>query len=208
MARYTEASCRLCRREGMKLFLKGQRCYTEKCAIEKRNYPPGMAGQRRHKYSDYGLQLREKQKVKRMYGLLETQFRNYYLKAERQKGVTGDNLLKLLERRLDNTVLRMGFSSSHKQARLLVRQGHFLVNGHRVNIPSYQLRPGDTVEVKEKSRNLTPILSSLELAKRRPALSWLEVEPAAFKGKVTAHPQREDITLPIQEELIVALYSK
>lgn len=208
MARYTKASCKLCRREGMKLFLKGQRCYSEKCEIEKRNYPPGMAGQRRHKYSDYGLQLREKQKVKRMYGLLETQFRNYYIKAEQQKGVTGENLLRLLERRLDNALLRMGFASSHKQARLLVTHGHFVVNGRRVNIPSYLLRPGDTVEVKEKSRNLEPILASLELAKRRPLPSWLEMDAAAFKGRVTAHPQREDIVLPVQEELIVALYSK
>lgn len=208
MARYIDASCKLCRREGMKLFLKGRRCYTEKCAIEKRNYPPGMAGQRRRKFSDYGVQLREKQKVKRMYGLLETQFRNYYIKAEQQKGITGENLLRLLERRLDNAVLRMGFASSHKQARVLVRQGHFVVNSRRVNIPSYQLRPGDMVEVKEKSRNLDPILSSMDLAKRRPVPSWMEVDPTAFKGKVTAYPQREDIVLPVQEELIVALYSK
>jgi len=209
LARYRGSVCRLCRRENLKLFLKGDRCYSDKCAFERRPYPPGQHGQRRAgKYSDYRLQLREKQKVKRIYGILETQFRGYYRHAERQKGITGTNLLLLLERRLDNVVYRMGFASSRNQARQLVRHNHFLVNGKKVNIPSYLLKPGDVVEVREKSRKVTPIVEAMETVVRRGIPNWIEVEKEKFRGSFKSLPSREDLTMPIQEQLIVELYSK
>ena len=209
MARYTGSSCRLCRRENLKLFLKGDRCFGDKCAFERRPYAPGQHGQRRSgKISDYQLQLREKQKVKRIYGALEGQFRRYYFQAEKQKGITGTNLLLLLECRLDNVVYRMGFSSSRKQARQLVRQNHFLLNGGKVNIPSYQVKTGDIVEVKEKSRKVKVILDAMETVVRRGVPSWMVIESDKFKGTLTAVPNREDLTMPIQEQLIVELYSK
>jgi len=209
LARYRGSVCRLCRRENLKLFLKGDRCYSDKCAFERRPYAPGQHGQRRGgKYSDYRLQLREKQKVKRIYGVLESQFRGYYRRAERQKGITGTNLLLLLERRLDNVVYRMGFASSRNQARQLVRHNHFLVNEKKVNIPSYLLKPGDVVEVREKSRNAPPIVEAMETVVRRGIPSWIEVEKEKFKGIFKALPSREDLTMPIQEQLIVELYSK
>jgi len=209
LARYRGSVCRLCRRENLKLFLKGDRCYSDKCAFERRAYPPGQHGQRRGgKYSDYRLQLREKQKVKRIYGVLEKQFRGYYRRAERQKGITGTNLLLLLERRLDNVVYRMGFASSRNQARQLVRHNHFLVNGKKVNIPSYSVKPGDVIEVREKSRNVAPILEAMETVVRRGIPNWLEVDKERFRGVFKALPSREDLTMPIQEQLIVELYSK
>jgi small subunit ribosomal protein S4 len=208
MARYRESSCRLCRREGEKLFLKGDRCFKDKCSIERRNFPPGEHGQRRQKFSDYGMQLREKQKVKRMYGLLEKQFRNYFKKVERQKGITGENLLRRLEVRLDNLVYRLGFACSRNQARLLVTQGHFLVNGRKVNIPSFITKPSDVIEVKEKSRKLTMIQESMESAIQRGIPNWLELDAENFRGIVKALPSREEITHPIQEQMIVELYSK
>jgi len=209
LARYRGSVCRLCRRENLKLFLKGDRCYSDKCAFERRSYPPGQHGQRRGgKYSDYRLQLREKQKVKRIYGVLEKQFRSYYRRAERQKGITGTNLLLLLERRLDNVVYRMGFASSRNQARQLVRHNHFLVNGRKVNIPSYLVKPGDVIEVREKSRNVPPILEAMETVVRRGIPNWLEVDKERFRGVFKALPSREDLTMPIQEQLIVELYSK
>lgn len=208
MARYTGPSCRLCRRERMELFLKGDRCYTDKCAIKRRNYPPGQHGQGRGKISDYGLQLREKQKVKRMYGLLEKQFRGYFEEAERMRGVTGTNLLTLLERRLDNVVYRLGFANSRAQARQLVLHNHILVNGQKVNVPSYSVKVGDTVQVAEKSRNLALIRDALEAAARRGCPAWLELDKEARRGRVVMLPTREDITMPIEEHLIVELYSK
>ncbi|MBW2208933.1 MAG: 30S ribosomal protein S4 [Deltaproteobacteria bacterium] len=209
MARYTGSSCRLCRRENLRLFLKGDRCYGDKCAFERRAYPPGQHGQRRGgKYSDYRTQLREKQKVKRIYGLLENQFRGYYFRADRQKGITGTNLLALLESRLDNVVYRMGFANSRNQARQLVRHNHFLVNGKKVNIPSYQVKPNDLVEIKEKSRKVTSILEAMETVVRRGILNWIEVDKEKFKGTFKALPNREDLTMPIQEQLIIELYSK
>lgn len=208
MARYLDASCRLCRREGLQLYLKGDRCYTDKCAIERRHYPPGQHGQRRSKLSDYGLQLREKQKVKRIYGVLEKQFRGYFVKAERQKGVTGANLLILLERRLDNIVYRLGYANSRAQARQLVRHNQILVNGRRVNLPSYLMRKGDTIQLAEKARNLPLILDALEAAARRGCPPWLELIKEEARGRVNMFPVREDITMPIQEHLIVELYSK
>lgn len=208
MARYTNSVCRLCRRENLKLFLKGERCYTDKCAFERRNYPPGQHGQTRKKFSDYGAQLREKQKVKRMYGLLERQFRNLFKKADRQKGITGENLLVLLERRLDNTVYRLGFASSRNGARQLVRHNHFLVNKSKVNIPSYLVKPGDVIEVREKSKKMTRILEALEGVDRRGIPQWLELDKENMVGSVKALPTRQDITMPIQEKLIVELYSK
>jgi len=193
----------------MKLFLKGERCYSDKCAYERRSHPPGQHGQRRRgKISNYGLQLREKQKVKRMYGLLEDQFRLYYQRADRTKGVTGINLLTLLERRLDNVVYRLGFAVSRTQARQLVGHGHFKVNDRKVSIPSYQVKVGDLVEVREKSRKAASILEALETVDRRGVPQWLELDKDAFKGAVKAVPSREDITMPIQEHLIVELYSK
>ena len=209
MARYTGSQCRLCRRENLKLFLKGDRCFGEKCAFERRPYVPGQHGQRRGgKLSDYRLQLREKQKVKRIYGVLERQFRRYYKQAERQKGVTGTNLLTLLETRLDNTVYRMGFAASRNQARQLVLHNHFRVNGRKANIPSLQLKVGDTVEVKESSKKASQIIEAMETVVRRGVPNWLEVDKENFKGTLKALPNREDLTMPIHEQLIVELYSK
>ncbi|MBW1990604.1 MAG: 30S ribosomal protein S4 [Deltaproteobacteria bacterium] len=208
MARYTGPRCRLCRRERMELYLKGDRCYTDKCALRRRNYPPGQHGHGRVKISDYGLQLREKQKVKRMYGLMEKQFRSYFERAERQRGVTGTNLLVLLERRLDNVVYRLGMANSRPQARQLVRHGHILVNGRRVDIPSYLVQVGDVIEVAEKSRNLPMIRDALEAAARRGCPAWLELDKERARGRVSMMPTRDDITMPIQEHLIVELYSK
>lgn len=209
MARETGASCRLCRRENLKLFLKGDRCYGDKCAFERRPYPPGQHGQRRGgKLSDYQLQLREKQKVKRIYGLLENQFRRYYELAEKQKGITGTNLLLLLECRLDNVMYRMGFASSREQARQLVRHNHVMVNNRRVNIPSFQVKVGDEVEIKEKSRKVPVILEAMETVARRGVPNWMELDKEKFRGIFKALPNREDVTMPIQENLIVELYSK
>lgn len=208
MARYTGPSCRLCRRENTELFLKGERCYTDKCAIKRRNYPPGQHGQGRSKTSDYGVQLREKQKVRRIYGILENQFRGYFERADRLKGVTGENLLFLLERRLDNIVYRLGFASSRIEARQLVRHGHFTLNGKKVTIPSIQVKAGDVIELREKSRKVASISDSLEAVVRRGIPQWLELDKGAFKGSVKTLPVREDITMPIQEQLIVELYSK
>ena len=209
MARDTGASCRLCRRENLKLFLKGDRCYGEKCSFERRPYPPGQHGQRRSgKLSDYQLQLREKQKVKRIYGLLEKQFRRYYDSADKQKGITGTNLLLLLEGRLDNVVYRMGFASSRNQARQLIRHNHFSVNDRKVNIPSFQVKVGDVIEVREGSRKVALILEATETVVRRGIPSWMEVEKENFRGMLKALPSRGDLTMPIQEQLIVELYSK
>ena len=208
MARYTGPSCRLCRREGSELFLKGERCYTDKCAIKRRSYPPGQHGQGRIKVSDYGVQLREKQKVRRIYGILENQFRGYFEMADRMKGVTGENLLFILERRLDNVAYRMGFATSRTEARQLVRHGHFTLNGRKVNIPSIQAKAGDVLQLREKSRKIASITESLEGVVRRGIPQWLELDKDACKGVVKALPVREDITMPIQEQLIVELYSK
>lgn len=209
MARYREAVCRLCRREGMELYLKGDRCFTEKCAIKRRGYPPGQHGQRRmKKHSDYGVQLREKQKARRIYGLLEKQFRNYFEKADRMKGKTGDNLLILLERRLDNVVYKLGFAVTRRESRQLVRHGHFLVKGRRVNIPSFLVRPGDVVELREKSRKIPSINDALDAVVRKGIPPWLELNREQFRGNVKTVPSRADITEPIQEQLIVELYSK
>ena len=208
MARYTKSACRLCRRENLKLFLKGERCYTEKCAIDRRNYAPGQHGQSRKKFSDYGAQLREKQKVKRLYGLLESQFRNTFKEADRQKGITGEVLLFLLERRLDNAVYRLGFANSRDEARQLVRHNHFSVNQSKVNIPSYLVKPGDVIEVREKSKKVVRIQESLEGVARRGIPQWLELDKDQMKGSVKSMPTREEITIPIQEKLIVELYSK
>jgi small subunit ribosomal protein S4 len=192
----------------MELFLKGERCYTDKCAIKRRNYPPGQHGQGRSKTSDYGLQLREKQKVRRIYGLLEKQFRGYFQEADRMKGVTGENLLSLLERRFDNVIYRLGFASSRTESRQLVRHGHFTINGRKVNIPSVQLRLGDVIELRDKSRKIAAVSDSLEAVVRRGIPQWLELERDAFKGVIKSLPVREDVTTPIQEQLIVELYSK
>jgi small subunit ribosomal protein S4 len=208
LARYLEASCRLCRREGMQLYLKGDRCYTDKCAIERRHYPPGQHGQRRSKQSDYGTQLREKQKVKRIYGLLEKQFRGYFEKAERQKGVTGTNLLVLLERRLDNIVYRLGFANSRAQARQLVRHNLIMVNGTKVNLPSFLVKTGDVIQATEKGRKLPLVLDAMEAVARRGTPAWLEFNKEEAQGRVIMFPEREEITMPIQEHLIVELYSK
>ncbi len=209
MARYTEAACRQCRREKLKLFLKGDRCYSDKCAFERRGYAPGQHGQARmRKVSDYAVQLREKQKVKRMYGMLEGQFRNYFFHAERIKGVTGESLLRLLECRLDNVIYRLGFANSRNQARQMVRHNHFLVNGKKVNIPSFQIRVNDVITVKEKSRAVAAITDSLQAVARRGVPGWLEMDQANFKGTVKALPDRQAITMPIQEQLVVELYSK
>ena len=208
MARYHEPVCRLCRREGMKLFLKGERCFKEKCAVERRSYAPGQHGKRRNKLQPYGLQLREKQKVRRVYGVLEKQFRRYFAEAARQKGVTGDNLLRLLELRLDNVVYSLGFASSRAQARQLVRHGHVLVDGRRVDVPSFQVRPGMHVALKEAMRSNVFVVDALDTAQGRGVPPWLELDAEGFKGKVLAEPKREDIRLPIQEQLIVELYSR
>lgn len=209
MARYTGSSCRLCRRENLKLFLKGDRCYGDKCAFERRPYAPGQHGQRRAgKFSDYQLQLREKQKVKRIYGVLEKQFRRYYYRAEKQKGVTGANLLILLECRLDNIIYRMGFAASRDQARQLIRHNHFTVGDRKVNIPSFQVKVGDVVQVREQSRKVAAILESLETVVRRGIPSWIELDKENFRGTLNTLPNREDLTMPIQENLIIELYSK
>ncbi|MHB9095540.1 MAG: 30S ribosomal protein S4 [Eubacteriales bacterium] len=208
MARYTGPVCRLCRREGAKLYLKGDRCYTAKCGIDRRGYAPGQHGQGRKKQSEYGVQLREKQKARRIYGILETQFRNYFEKAENQKGVTGENLLRLLERRLDNVVYRLGFAGSRVEARQLVRHGHFTVNGKKVNIPSFLTKVGDIVEVAEKSRDNNRIKELADQAARKTPPAWLEVSADQFAGKVVAVPSREEIDVPIVEHLIVELYSR
>ncbi len=209
MARYTGASCRTCRRENLKLFLKGDRCYSDKCSFERRAYSPGQHGQNRfRKVSDYAIQLREKQKVKHMYGMLEKQFRRYFQMADQARGVTGENLLVMLERRLDNTVYRLGFASSRDQARQLIRHNHFTLNGKKVNIPSAFVKPGDVISLKEKSRKNEIIIDNIEGAARRGVPSWLELAQQSFQGTVKALPNREEITLPIQEQLIVELYSK
>ena len=208
MARYRESVCRLCRREGLKLFLKGDRCYSEKCGFERRGYAPGDHGQIRRKYSDYGVQLREKQKLKRMYGLLETQFRGYFEKADRQKGITGNNLLLFLERRLDNMVFRMGFANSRTEARQLVRHSHFLVNGKAVNIPSYLTNVGCEISVRDKSRKVERIMDAMDTVARRGVPQWLELNKDNFSGIVKTLPSREELTMPIQEQLVVELYSK
>jgi small subunit ribosomal protein S4 len=208
VARYTEAVCRHCRREGLKLFLKGERCYTDKCAIERRNYPPGEHGQARPKFSEYSIQLREKQKLRRIYGVLEDQFRRYFQKADRIRGVTGETLLQLLERRLDNVVYRLGFSTSRAEARQLVRHGHFRVNGRKVDIPSFSVRVGDQISVRERSRKVARIQESPELAQRRGVPEWLEIQPESFTGIVKALPSRAEMTMPINEKLVVELYSK
>jgi small subunit ribosomal protein S4 len=206
MARYTDANCRLCRREGQKLFLKGDRCYGAKCALERKNYAPGQHGQMRKKSSEYGLQLREKQKAKRFYGLQETQFHNLFEKAESKKGVTGDNLLILLESRLDNAVYRLGFASSRKEARQLVVHSHFTVNGHKVNSPGMEIKAGDVIKVKEKSASSPKFKEIKEMQITVP--SWLTVDVDKLEGKVVALPTRADIDTPIAEHLIVELYSK
>ena len=209
MARYTKSACRLCRRENLKLFLKGERCYTEKCAIDRRSYAPGQHGQSRKKFSDYGAQLREKQKVKRLYGLLETQFRNTFKEADRQKGITGEVLLFLLERRLDNAVYRLGFANSRDEARQLVRHNHFSVNQSKVNIPSYLVKPGDVIEVREKSKKVVRIQEALEGVARRGVPQWLELDKDQMRGNVKSMPTREEITIPIQEKADRGeLYSK
>ncbi len=209
MARYREAVCRLCRREGTKLFLKGQRCLTDKCAIEKRNFAPGQHGKaRRPKLIGYGLQLREKQKVRRVYGILEDQFRAYFEKAARSKGMTGENLLLMLERRLDNVVYRLGFATSRAEARQLVRHGHILVAGKKVNIPSYQVVPGQDVVIREKDRQNPAILRSLDLTGGRSVPPWLQLVRETMSGKVISAPKREDVNFPIQEQMVVELYSK
>ena len=208
MARYSGAVCRLCRRESQKLFLKGDRCYSEKCSVDKRTYPPGQHGQARTRFSDYGLQLREKQKVKRMYGLLERQFERTLDAATRMKGRTGENLLSLLERRLDNVVFRMGFATSRSEARQLVRHGHFEVNGRKVDVPSFRVKPGMRVTLRASSREIARIAEALEALERRSVPGWLELEKEAFTGVMKAAPTREDITMPVQEQLIVELYSR
>ena len=208
MARYIGPVCRICRREGLKLFLKGDRCYTDKCAIERRAYPPGQHGQGHRKRSDYGLQLREKQKVRRMYGLLEKQFRSYYKEADRRKGVTGENLLQLLERRLDNTIYRLGFAINRAEARQIVRHNHVLLNGHKANIPSMRVRKGDVIELRDKAKKQARILSAVENVDRRGVPQWLELDRKNLKGTVVESPGREDVAMPVEEHLIVELYSK
>lgn len=208
MGRYRESVCRLCRRENLKMYLKGDRCYSDKCSFERRSYPPGQHGQRRSKASDYRDMLREKQKVRRMYGLMERQFRNYFHKAEQLRGITGTNLLVLLERRLDSVVFKLGFAVSRNQARQLVRHGHIRINGRKVNIPSYLVSAGDVVEVREKSRQVVPILEGLEMVDRRGLPGWLELDKNKFRGEIKTLPTRDDITMPIQERLIVEFYSK
>lgn len=208
MARYTGALCRLCRREGEKLFVKGERCFTEKCAVERRKYPPGQHGQRRGKLSDYGIQLREKQKARKNYGIVERQFRKYFHEAERQKGTTGEVLLQLLERRLDNVVFRMGFAVNRRQARQLITHGHFTVKGKRINIPSYSVKADDIIEVKESSRDIQGISDNIARLEHRVIPGWVEVDGQNFRGRVLHIPSMEEMQLPIQEQLIVELYSK
>jgi small subunit ribosomal protein S4 len=207
MAVYHDARCRLCRREGMKLFLKGARCFTDKCAIERRNYPPGQHGLNRGKLTPFGVQLREKQKAKRIYGVLEQQFRRYFESAERQKGATGENLLKLLELRLDNVVYRLGFAASRRESRQMVAHGHFQVNGRKVSVPSYLVKVGDTVELRPTSKQAARVDDNLN-AGRGQIPQWLELQPEGRRGVVRSVPLREDIQLPVSEQLIVELYSK
>ncbi|MCA9771487.1 MAG: 30S ribosomal protein S4 [Myxococcales bacterium] len=208
MARYTDSVCRICRRENLKLYLKGDRCHSDKCAIERRPYPPGQHGQGRQKLSDYGMQLREKQKVRKMYGVLEKQFRHYYQKAARAKGVTGQALLRLLELRLDNVVYQLGFASSRAEARQVVRHGHILIDGKRVDIPSYQLKVGQQISVREASRAKGRFQAVVEGGGGRMTPEWLEVDEKNYVGRVQSLPEREHITMPISEQLIVELYSK
>lgn len=208
MARYRESVCRLCRREGLKLFLKGDRCYSEKCAIERREYAPGQHGQARKKTSEYGVQLREKQKFRRVYGILENQFQRLFAQAERSKGETGKILIRNLEARLDNMVYRMGFANSRSEARMLVTQSHFLVNNKKVDVPSAQLSAGDVVSVKDKSKKMARIIGALEASQRRGLPEWLEVDREALKGTVKQLPGREQITFPLSEQLVVEYYSK
>lgn len=209
MARYKDANCKLCRREGQKLFLKGARCFSDKCAYDRRAYPPGQHGQGfRRKMSEYGLQLREKQKVRRIYGILEQQFRNYFEKAERAKGITGENLLVMLECRLDNIIYRLGFAPSRKAARQLVLHKHFMVNGRTVNIPSFQIKPKDVIKVRERSANLDIIHEALKATGRGTDLAWLRLDKAKLEGELLELPRREDIPVMAQEQLIVELYSK
>ncbi|KAF0207781.1 MAG: 30S ribosomal protein S4 [Actinomycetota bacterium] len=208
MARYTGADCRLCRREGIKLFIKGDRCYSDKCAIERRPYPPGMAGKKRPRDSEYRVQLREKQKAKRIYGLLEKQFRGYYKIASRLAGITGENLLRLLESRLDNVVYRLGFAASRDEARQNVRHGHFLVDGRRVDIPSYRLKPGQVVAVAEKAREMSVVKAAIISSSKMEIPGWLEVDVEKLQGKVLSLPTRDQIDAPVREQLIVELYSK
>ena len=208
MARNYGSVCRMCRRENQKLFLKGDRCYTEKCSFDRRGYPPGQHGQGRIKFSEYGLQLREKQKIKRMYGLLEKQFRSVFEKAERAKGITGSNLLTMLERRLDNVAYRSGFANSRTEARQLVLHGHLSVNGHRVNIPSFMVGKGDMVEIREKSRGVARVVAALESVKRREIPQWLELDAKTMKSRIRDLPSRDDLTAPMEERLVVELYSK
>ena len=208
MARYKDESCRVCRREGEKLFLKGSRCYTDKCAITRRAYGPGQHGQKRKKQSEYGMQLREKQKTKSFYGVLESQFRKYFEMASSKKGVTGENLLQILESRLDNVVYRLGFGSSRPQARMLVRHGHFEVNGKKVNIPSYLVKPGDVITLKENSRQDEVFKENIAVNAKKAMPSWLEADIENYVGKVVKLPARDEIDLPVEERLIVELYSK
>ncbi|MFQ5992642.1 MAG: 30S ribosomal protein S4 [Nitrospiraceae bacterium] len=208
MAKYRGPVCRLCRREGVKLFLKGSRCMTEKCAIERRSYPPGQHGQGRQRTTDYSLQLREKQKLRRIYGLQERQFRGVFEKAERKKGITGEHLLKFLECRLDNVVYRLGFATSRKQARQLVNHGHFLVNGRKTDIPSCTVKAGDIVEVRQRSRDLLPIQTALEAVDSRGVPAWLELDLEAKKGTVRSLPTKEEVELPVNEQMVVELYSR
>jgi small subunit ribosomal protein S4 len=208
MARHTGADCKLCRREGIKLFLKGDRCYSEKCAVERRPKPPGEGGRRRPRDSEYRVQLREKQRAKRVYGVLEKQFRNYYALATRQKGITGENLLRLLESRLDNVVYRLGFAASRDEARQLVRHGHFRVNGRRVDIPSYRVRPGEEIAVDEKAKDFGVVKAAIISSAKVEVPGWLEVDVENQKGTVLSLPTRDQIDLPVREQLIVELYSK
>ena len=208
MARYRGSVCRLCRRENMKLFLKGDRCYSDKCSFDRRSYAPGQHGQRRSKFSDYGIQLREKQKVRRIYGISEKQFRIIFKKADQKKGITGSNLLQALECRLDNVVYRLGFVNSRTQGRHFVRHGHFLVNSHKVDIPSYIVKKDDVVEIREKSKKVQFVQDAVDAVVRRGVPQWLELDKENMKARVVNLPVREDITLPIQEQLIVELYSK
>ncbi|WP_447979914.1 30S ribosomal protein S4 [Candidatus Nitrospira bockiana] len=208
MAKYRGPVCRLCRREGVKLFLKGSRCMTEKCAVERRSYPPGQHGQGRQRLSEYSAQLREKQKLKRIYGLQERQFRGLFSRAERKPGVTGEHLLKLLECRLDNVVYRLGFAASRKEARQLINHGHILLNGRKVDVPAALVKPNDVIEVRERSRSLVPIQAALDAVDGRGIPNWLELDKGAFKGAVRGIPTKDDIALPVNEQMVVELYSR
>jgi small subunit ribosomal protein S4 len=208
MAVYRGPKCRLCRREGVKLFLKGEKCYSVKCPLERRKYPPGQHGQVQRKLQDYGLQLREKQKIKRIYFVLERQFRNYFQEAERLPGLTGENLLRLLETRLDNVVYRLGFAPNRRMARQLVNHGHFLVNGRKVNIPSYRVRPGDVIEVRERSRNIAPMRFLPQNLAHRRVPEWLEMDMENLRGRVLSLPTRSQIDTDVQEQLVVEFYSR